>query len=209
MISRGEETYMSEQEKPENAATEPVVEDVTHQDVGTEDTIFRANLTEDSIDSENSDTLENQTEVDLLSAELAEWKDKYLRLASEFDNFRKRTQKEKTEILRYSNEEMLRVLLPVLDDFERSLGVMEKSDNVSAIRDGITMISHKFKNILHSKGLKPMDSLHQVFDSEIHEAITSIPAPEDNLKGKIIDEVEKGYYLDEKVIRFAKVVVGS
>lgn len=209
MIGRGEETHMSEQEKPENAATEPVVEDVTHQDVGTEDTIFRANVTEDNIDSENSDTLENQTEVDLLSAELAEWKDKYLRLASEFDNFRKRTQKEKTEILRYSNEEMLRALLPVLDDFERSLGVMEKSDNVSAIRDGITMISHKFKNILNSKGLKPMDSLHQVFDSEIHEAITSIPAPEDSLKGKIIDEVEKGYYLDEKVIRFAKVVVGS
>jgi molecular chaperone GrpE len=200
---------MSEQEKPENVAAEFAAEDASHQDPQAAEALFTVDHGGENNDVQESDDSDNQSETELLSAELAEWKDKYLRLASEFDNFRKRTQKEKSEILRYSNEEMLRALLPVLDDFERSLGVMEKSDNVSAIRDGITMINHKFKNILQSKGLKPMESLNQAFDSEIHEAITSIPAPEEALKGKVIDEVEKGYYLDEKVIRFAKVVVGS
>jgi molecular chaperone GrpE len=144
-----------------------------------------------------------------LQQELDEWKDKYLRLASEFDNFRKRTLKEKSELVKYANEDLIKSILPVLDDFERSLLVIEKSDNLSAIQEGVKLIHHKFKNTLSSKGLKPMESLNQAFDSEHHEAITSIPAPQEDLKGKIIDEVEKGYYLDEKVIRFAKVIVGA
>lgn len=200
---------MSEQDKTENVAAEFAAEEASQQELQTPDALFSVEHEDENNEIPENENVENPIEADLLAAEIAEWKDKYLRLASEFDNFRKRTQKEKAEILKYSNEEMLKALLPVLDDFDRSLGVMEKSDNVSAIRDGITMINHKFKNILQSKGLKPMDSLNQVFDSEIHEAITSIPAPEESLKGKVIDEVEKGYYLDEKVIRFAKVVVGS
>lgn len=200
---------MSEQDKTENLAAEFAAEDASQLESETADALFSMEHDDEKIEMPENEDDKIKSETELLAAELAEWKDKYLRLASEFDNFRKRTQKEKAEILKYSNEEMLKALLPVLDDFDRSLGVMEKSDNVSAIRDGITMINHKFKNILLSKGLKAMDSLNQVFDSEIHEAITSIPAPDDNLKGKVIDEVEKGYYLDEKVIRFAKVVVGS
>lgn len=152
---------------------------------------------------------ESQDDITILNMQLEEWKDKYLRLASEFDNFRKRTQKEKTDLIRYANEDLLRSVLPVLDDFDRSLLVMEKSDNVSAIREGMVLVSQKFKNILLSKGLKPMESLNTVFDSEIHEAITSIPAVDEAQKGKVVDEVEKGYYLDEKVIRFAKVIVGA
>jgi len=144
-----------------------------------------------------------------MEQEIEEWKDKYLRLASEFDNYRKRTQKEKTDIIRYGNEELLKSLLPVLDDFERSLEVMDKSDNLSAIQEGVQLVSHKFKNILLSKGLKPMESLHQSFDSDLHEAVTSIPAEKEDMKGKVLDEIEKGYYLGERVIRFAKVIVGA
>jgi molecular chaperone GrpE len=157
-----------------------------------------------------TEEVSDSQEVNLtLQQELDEWKDKYLRLASEFDNFRKRTLKEKSELVKYANEDLIKSILPVLDDFERSLLVIEKSDNLSAIQEGVKLIHHKFKNILSAKGLKPMESLNQAFDSEHHEAITSIPAPQEDLKGKIIDEVEKGYYLDEKVIRFAKVIVGA
>jgi len=158
---------------------------------------------------ETEEVSDSQEVNSILQQELDEWKDKYLRLASEFDNFRKRTLKEKSELVKYANEDLLKSILPVLDDFERSLLVIEKSDNLSAIQEGVKLIHHKFKNILSAKGLKPMESLNQAFDSEHHEAITSVAVAQDDQKGKIIDEVEKGYYLDEKVIRFAKVIVGA
>lgn len=157
----------------------------------------------------NPEIADNQDEMAVVRQELEEWKDKYIRLASEFDNYRKRTQKEKGELIRYANEELIKAVLPVLDDFDRSLVVFEKSDNLSAIQEGVRLIHHKFKNILSAKGLKPMESLNTPFDSDRHEAITSIPAPDESAKGKIVDEVEKGYFLDDKVIRFAKVIVGA
>lgn len=168
---------------------------------------------EDSMGEEQTvvetEAVDSQDEILTIQKELEEWKDKYIRLASEFDNFRKRTLKEKSELVKYANEDLLKSLLPVLDDFDRSLIVFEKSDNLSAIQDGVKLIHHKFKNILGAKGLKPMESMNATFDSEHHEAITSVPATDETQKGKVIDEIEKGYYLDQKVIRFAKVIVGA
>ncbi|WP_051359846.1 nucleotide exchange factor GrpE [Adhaeribacter aquaticus] len=147
---------------------------------------------------------QNKTE-----AELAEMKDKYLRLYSEFDNYKRRTSKERMELLKTANQEMVVALLPVVDDFERARQSMQNVQDVESVKEGVELIFNKLTNILQQKGLKPMDAQGSAFDAEIHEAITQIPAPDENLKGKVIDEVEKGYYLNDKVIRFAKVVIGA
>ncbi len=140
---------------------------------------------------------------------LAEANDKYIRLYAEFDNFKRRTTKERIELLQTASKDVIVSLLTVLDDFERSLKYLETATDIGAIKEGILLVQHKLKNILTQKGLKEMESLGQVFDADLHEAITNVPAPTEDMKGKIIDEVEKGYYLNEKVIRYAKVVVAN
>lgn len=135
--------------------------------------------------------------------------DKYLRLYSEFDNYRKRTIKERIELSKTASEEVIIDLLPVLDDFERAVKSNEESKDCDAIKDGMNLIYNKFKSTLEKKGLKPIDSKGDEFDTDFHEAITQIPAPSDDLKGKVVDEVEKGYQLGDKVIRFSKVVIGQ
>lgn len=135
--------------------------------------------------------------------------DKYLRLFAEFDNYKRRTQKERVELLQTAGKDVVVSLLPVLDDFERALKATENATEVTAIREGIMLVQTKLKSILSQKGLKEMESIHTVFNTDIHEAITKIPAPSDDLKGKVVDELEKGYTLNDKVIRFAKVVVGA
>lgn len=135
--------------------------------------------------------------------------DKYLRLFAEFDNYKRRTQKERVELLQTAGKDVVVSLLPVLDDFERALKATENATEVSAIRDGIMLVQTKLKSILTQKGLKEMESINTDFNTDIHEAITKIPAPSDDLKGKVVDELEKGYTLNDKVIRFAKVVVGA
>ena len=135
--------------------------------------------------------------------------DKYLRLFAEFDNYKRRTQKERVELLQTAGKDVVVSLLPVLDDFERALKATEHATEVNAIREGIMLVQTKLKSILAQKGLKEMESIHTTFDTDIHEAITKIPAPSDDLKGKVVDELEKGYTLNDKVIRFAKVVVGA
>ncbi|MCB0497198.1 MAG: nucleotide exchange factor GrpE [Cyclobacteriaceae bacterium] len=153
---------------------------------------------------------QEETEVDevaKLTSELEESKDKYLRLYSEFDNFRRRTAKEKLELMQTAGEKILVELLPVIDDFERAEQSAEKSDE--SVQEGLKLISQKLVNILQAQGLKVMETPEGTdFDPELHEAITQIPADE-KLKGKIVDTIEKGYFLGEKVIRFAKVVTGS
>lgn len=151
------------------------------------------------------------TDEERLTVELQEAKDKYLRLYSEFENFRRRTAKERLELIKTATEDLMVNLLPVLDDFERAGKSFddEKTDKKS-MAEGVQLISNKLKKALENKGLKPMDSDAGIaFDADKHEAITKIPAPEEKLKGKVVDVVEKGYYLDEKVIRFAKVVIGE
>ena len=144
-----------------------------------------------------------------LQAELKEANDKYLRLYAEFDNYKRRTTKERIELLHSAGKDVLLSFLPVADDLERAIKAMESVSDVKAIKEGIILVSSKLKNTLGQKGIKEMESIGTVFDADIHEAITNVPAPSEDLKGKVIDEVEKGYYLNDKVLRFAKVVVGS
>ena len=138
-----------------------------------------------------------------------ELNDKYLRLYSEFDNFRKRSLKEKIDLSLTASEGLIIDLLPVLDDFDRALNAMADTDNVEAVKEGVQLIFAKMKGIFSSKGLKEIKSIGENFDTDFHEAITSIPAPSEDLKNKVVDEVQKGYTLNDKVIRFSKVITGS
>lgn len=144
-----------------------------------------------------------------LTAKLADQNDKYLRLYSEFDNFRKRTSKERAELIKTAGEDVFKAFLPVIDDFERALKANENATDLNSVNEGVKLIYNKMKNSFHQKGLEVMDCMGKEFDADIMEAITNIPAPSQELKGKVVDELEKGYMLNGKVIRFAKVVVGS
>ncbi|HWZ35549.1 MAG TPA: nucleotide exchange factor GrpE [Mucilaginibacter sp.] len=156
-----------------------------------------------------SSAIDEKTAEDLLKEELSLANDKFLRLFAEFDNFRRRTVKEREEARKMEGKDVITELLPVLDDFERALKATENATEVAPVREGVILIQNKLKNALNQKGLQPMESIGQPFDADLHEAITNIPAPSDDLKGKVIDEMEKGYYLNDKVIRFAKVIVGA
>jgi molecular chaperone GrpE len=140
---------------------------------------------------------------------ILELNDKLLRLYSEFDNYRKRTIKENSEIRKTASEDLIKDLLPVLDDFERAIKSFETTDQVEALKEGINIIFSKFRNILSMRGLQEIVSVGAPFDTDQQEAIAHIPAPSEELKSKVVDEIQKGYKLNEKVIRFAKVVVGS
>lgn len=135
--------------------------------------------------------------------------EKFLRLYSEFDNFRRRTAKEKMEITKTAGEDVIKELLTVLDDFQRAIDNNDKIDDIEAVKEGFKLIQHKFSHILEAKGLKPMNSIGEVFDVDKHEALTQIPAPSKKEKGTVLDVIEPGYLLNDKVIRFAKVVVGN
>ncbi len=150
------------------------------------------------------------TEVEKLQAELAELKNKHIRLFAEFENFRKRTQKEKLDLMKNAAEGVFTSLLPVLDDLDRASKAMNDSITAEEVFKGLSLIQQKLVSATQMKGLKPMEStIGQEFNTDFHEAITQIPASDDSMKGKVIDEVECGYLLNEKVIRFAKVVVGK
>ena len=140
---------------------------------------------------------------------LSGMQDKYLRLTAEFDNYRKRTLREKTELLKSASEDVLVKILPVMDDFERALNSMEGSNDIEAIRAGIYLIYNKFKEFLSREGIREMNSLSQEFDTDKHEAVTKIPVQEEEKKGKVVDVIEKGYTLNDKVIRYAKVIIGE
>lgn len=174
---------------------------------------------EENTATETTNTAETTTEgkeeekVELtpeekLKNEVAELNDKYIRLYSEFDNMRRRNAKERIELTQTAGKDILLSLLPVIDDFERAIKSLEGEENQAA-KEGIELIHSKFLNILTQKGLTPMDAMGKDFDPDIHEAITKIPAPTKDLKGKVVDVIEKGYTLQEKVIRYAKVVVGE
>ncbi len=161
-------------------------------------------------ETNRTDTNGSETnEVSKLSAELAESKDKYLRLYADFENFRRRTSKEKMEYLKSANEEIIKAIIPIIDDFERAQKSTATVEDAAVVKEGMQLIYNKLYKVLEQKGLKPMDSVGKPFDSDLHESITQIPAPKEELKGKVVDEVEKGYFLNEKVLRFAKVIIGS
>ncbi len=174
------------------------------------DTSAEAN---EEINIETDNSTQGGTERDY-QAELLELKDKHLRLYSEFDNFRRRTAKEKIEHTQLANKNIMAALIPVLDDFQRaesSINQVEDQDQKADIAyDAIGILQKRFRSVLEQQGLKEMDSaIGQPLDTDVHEAITTTPAPSEDLKGKIVDQIEKGYFLNDKVVRFAKVVVGA
>jgi molecular chaperone GrpE len=164
----------------------------------------------DSTENNADDSAETSpTPEELMKQEIDQLNDKYIRLFAEFDNYKRRTAKERLDLMGSANKETVVSMLPVLDDFERAFKAFENANDVTALKEGVELIFTKFKNIMVSKGVKPMESIGQPFNIDFHEAITNIPAPSEELKGKVIDEVEKGYFLNDKVVRFAKVVVGE
>jgi len=167
--------------------------------------------TEESSSSMQADSKEADEAKSELSAEdkYSELNNRFLRLYAEFENFRKRTNKERLDIITNANAELLKDLIPVIDDFERAIANNKDSEDVVAIKEGFSLIYNKYKGILESKGLEPMESEGKVFDSEIHEAVANLPTDDKKLKGKVIEAIEKGYLLNEQVLRYAKVVVGQ
>jgi molecular chaperone GrpE len=152
---------------------------------------------------------ESENVVEKLQAELVEQKDKYIRLFAEFDNFKRRNAKERIELIQTAGKEVITSLLDVLDDCDRAEKQIQTSEDLQQIREGIQLVFGKLRNTLQARGLKSMESIETDFDVEKHEAITEIPAPNPSLVDKVVDEVQKGYYLNDKIIRFAKVVVGK
>lgn len=166
--------------------------------------------------SEASEAQENASSEEKLGKELEEaqkvideQKDKYLRLSAEFDNFRKRTLKEKAELIKNGGEKAINAILPILDDLERALQNMQKAEDVKAIYEGVELIYQKFLKNLHQEGLEKMEPVGEAFDTDFHEAVALVPAPSEEQKGKVLDCVQTGYKLNEKVIRHAKVVVAQ
>jgi len=152
---------------------------------------------------------ESTSAEDKLKEELALANDKFLRLYAEFDNYKRRTSKERVDLLQTAGKDVIVSLLPVLDDFARAARAIENAKDVEAVKEGVNLVHNKLKNILAQKGLKEMVSKGQPFDADIQEAVTNIPAQDESLKGKVVDVLEEGYLLNDKVIRFAKVVVGA
>lgn len=166
--------------------------------------------------SENQETQQESTastpeedELTKLKKDSSELKDKFLRLAAEFDNYKKRTLKEKIEMMKSAAQDTVSSLLPVLDDFDRAKKNADDENSAESFSEGVSLVYQKLYNVLKQKGLQPMETNGQPFDPEFHEAITEIPAPSDEMKGKVVDTIEKGYLLNDKIIRHAKVVVGK
>ena len=175
-----------------------------------EDVVDEQIAQEETAETEEEEVPEVELTVEeKLTNEVAEFKDKYLRLYSEFENFRKRTAREKADLITTASEGMIREVLPTVDDFERAIAANEESEDVKVLKEGFTLIYDKLYKMLENKGLTPINAKGEVFDTELHEAVTQFPAPSEDMKGKVIDEVEKGYLLGEKVVRFSKVVIGQ
>ena len=194
-MSDMEENKDHNQELPQEGANE---ETLSHED------------TQKVFDEISDSTIDpRDEEIITLKQQLDEYKDKHLRLYADFDNFKKRNAKERLELILTASKDVIKELLPVIDDFERALRSAETATDVTAVKEGMQLIYHKLIRNMESKGLKSIESKGQDFNVELHEAITEIPAPTPDMAGKVIDEVEKGYYLNDKLIRFAKVVVGK
>lgn len=176
--------------------------------------------TEEILDNKNQETQnqevqneseakESLSELDELKAKYEQLNDTYLRSRAEFENYRKRTLAEKAELIKNGGEKVLTNILGVIDDFERGLNALETAEDIEAVKEGITLVYNKLQSFLKQNGVAAIDTKDQVFDTDLHEAITMIPAPDESMKGKVVDCVQKGYFLNDKVIRFAKVVVAN
>lgn len=186
------------------AEPQPAAENMTG------DNTQKATDTAEQISTEAEVTTQLEEIKQKYESEIMEWKDKYLRLSAEFDNYRKRTLKEKMELTRYASEEVLKNILPIVDDFERGIKNLETATDIEAVKEGIFLIYNKFKDFLTQNGIKEITiEEDKAFNTDFHEAITKIPVDDQSLSGKVVDVVQKGYLLNDKVIRYAKVVVGE
>lgn len=176
--------------------------------------------TEEILDNKNQETQnqevqneseakESLSELDELKAKYEQLNDTYLRSRAEFENYRKRTLAEKAELIKNGGEKVLTNILGVIDDFERGLNALETAEDIEAVKEGMALVYNKLQSFLKQNGVAAIDTKDQVFDTDLHEAITMIPAPDESMKGKVVDCVQKGYFLNDKVIRFAKVVVAN
>jgi len=191
-------------EKTNKTTEETTVENTSEETVSENDLETGA---EESVKETVSEEKNKLSETERLQKELGEMKDKYLRIFAEFDNYRKRTIKERQETIKLAAKDSLGAMLPAVDDFSRAIRLADDSEE--KIPEGIILIYNKLFKALEQQGIKEMETTGQDFDPELHEALTKIPAPSEELKGKIIDTIEKGYYLNDKIIRYAKVVVGE
>jgi molecular chaperone GrpE len=176
---------------------------------GDQDALESAEPATDTMEANAGTADKVMPEVRALEEKLAEMQDKYIRLSAEFDNYRKRTLREKMDISRYAGEDLLLKIIPIMDDFDRALMHMENSSDESAMKAGIDLIYSKFSEFLKQNGIKEIPSLNSEFNVDLHEAVAKVPVDDDSLKGKVVDVVLKGYYLQDKVLRFSKVVVGE
>lgn len=188
-------------------------EQVKEEELQQEETQTEAQNAEvESQNAEEEQPAKEETTEDkiaALQAELEKSQKEYLFLMAEFDNYRKRTVKEKAELIKNGGEKAMLGLLPVIDDFERAIDAIDKSSDVEGLKEGVDLIYNKFMKYLESQQVKPMESTGTDFDADIYEAVTTFPAPDESMKGKVIDTVQKGYTINEKVLRHAKVVVGQ
>lgn len=188
-------------------------EQVKEEELQQEETQTEAQNAE--VESQNAEEEQPEKEetpedkIAALQAELEKSQKEYLFLMAEFDNYRKRTVKEKAELIKNGGEKAMLGLLPVIDDFERAIDAIDKSSDVEGLKEGVDLIYNKFMKYLESQQVKPMESTGTDFDADIYEAVTTFPAPDESMKGKVIDTVQKGYTINEKVLRHAKVVVGQ
>ncbi len=188
--------------------TSEIIENTANEELQPElsDTHANDNMTEEVGSSEN---LSEESELEKWQQQVAEWKDKYIRLVAEFDNYKKRSFKEKMETIQTAGKDVMMSLLDVLDDSERAEKQMATASDIQAIKEGMQLVFNKLKHTLNQKGLKSFESIGEPFDVEKHEAVTEIPAPSKKQEGKVLDELQKGYLLNDKLIRHAKVVIGK
>ncbi len=156
-----------------------------------------------------NEPLTDESELEKVKAELEDIKDKFLRKVAEFDNFKRRSAKERMELIQTAGREVIADLLEVLDDCDRAQKQLDASEDVPALKEGILLVFNKLRNILQARGVKTMETLNQEFNPDLHDAITEVPAESEDLKGKVVDEIMKGYFLNDKIIRHAKVIVGK
>lgn len=180
----------------------------SEEETSSENTQKSAENTDNPINAETENLDPKDLEITELKKQIEEQKDKYLRLFADFDNFKKRNAKERLELIQIAGKDVMLALLPILDDFERAIKAAETATDITTVNEGVNLIFNKMLKGLETKGLKPLDSKGTEFNVELHEAITEIPAPTADLQGKVIDEVERGYFLNDKLIRYAKVIVG-
>jgi len=215
---------MDKKETPVNEQENEAVVDQTSTEETTEQTSTADNQAEEVTAEEVEEVVAEETteeaeapkakgkklsEVEQLKKDLGEMKDKYLRIFAEFDNYRKRTIKERQDIIKLAAKDSLSALLPAVDDFDRAIKMSKENENEADVPEGIILIYNKLYKALEQQGVKVMETTGVDFDPELHEALTKIPAPTEDLKGKIIDTIEKGYYLNDTIIRYPKVVVGE